>query len=255
MFGKPPPAHPKKGNLFMSNDIACASGAIICSSPSAPEMAVGDKSPSSRKSRTKQDIAHERQELIDRTSREIDKLHAEHARRLPRERATSIGAAYARYSTKFQDSVIDQLRKILEEAEQLGIFVPREFIFFDVAVRGAKLKRPGLAELEKVLKARQVQVLLLFATSRLFRKTYRTLAFVDAVHKGLRIRCIFVQSGVDTNDRQGWEQLLAAQSLIDQFSVTVHVANIRAAHEGLLERQTVFGTISFGYDGEPIAGH
>ena len=32
----------------------------------------------------------------------------------------------------------------------------------------------------------------------------------------------------------------------------VYAENVRAAHEGLLEKRLVFGTISFGYTGEPI---
>ena len=128
----------------------------------------------------------------------------------------------------------------------------RECIFFDVAIRGAKSNRPGFNQLKEVLESKQVQALLLFATNRLFRKSYKTLEFVDDVHKSLQIRCIFVKSGIDTHDKQGWEQLLAAHALIDQFAGTANVENIRSAHEGLLEQLIVHGTITYGYGGEPI---
>jgi hypothetical protein len=42
--------------------------------------------------------------------------------------------------------------------------------------------------------------------------------------------------------------------MMDQFVVSMYADNVRAAHEGLLEKRLVFGTISFGYKGEPIEG-
>ncbi|WP_235990540.1 recombinase family protein [Bremerella alba] len=171
---------------------------------------------------------------------------------MPRKSANSIGAVYARFSTRFQDSITDQVRTILEEAAKLKIHVPRDLVFFDLAVSGVKKKRSGLIDLETALKAKKAQVLLLFSTSRLFRKTYRTLAFVDQVHKGLGMRCIFIKSGVDTDDKKRWETILATQAMIDQFVVSMYVENIHAAHEGLLEKRLVFGTISYGYKGEPL---
>ena len=204
--------------------------------------------------RTKADIERERRELWERTCREVDEIVARYHARFPRHLAKWIGAVYARYSTRHQDSIPDQVRKILEEAIRLEIYVPREYVFFDLAVRGHKKHRQGLDQLRAVLKAKKVGALLLFATNRLFRKVYRTLEFVDQVHKGWGIRCVFVKSGVDTDDTHQWEMILHAQSMIDQFVVTMYVENIRAAHEGLLEKRLVFGTVSFGYYGEPIDG-
>ena len=54
---------------------------------------------------------------------------------MPRSKAKSLGCVYCRYSSRFQDSIGDQLRKVLEEACELGIFIAREHIFFDTAVR------------------------------------------------------------------------------------------------------------------------
>jgi len=42
--------------------------------------------------------------------------------------------------------------------------------------------------------------------------------------------------------------------MMDEFVVGTYADNIRAAHEGLLEKRLVFGTISYGYTGEPIDG-
>jgi site-specific DNA recombinase len=204
--------------------------------------------------RNKADIERDKRERWDRTCREVDEVYAEYLARFPRDQATVTGVVYARFSTRFQDSIADQVRTVLEHALKLRIFVPREFVFFDLAIRGFKRNRDGLARVESVLNSKRARVLLLFSTSRLFRKTYRTLEFVDRIHKGLEVRCIFVKSGVDTNDKERWEVLLATQSMLDQFVVTMNIANIQAAQEGLLNKQLVFGTVSFGYTGIAIDG-
>ncbi len=146
------------------------------------------------------------------------------------------------------------MRSILEHALRHRIFVPRELIFFDMAVRGFKKNRAGLDQVEACLRKKRASALLLFSTSRLFRKQYRTLEFVDRIHKGLNVRCVFVKSGVDTNDKQRWETILSTQAMIDQFVVTMNIANVQAAQEGLLRKQLVFGTLGIGYTGEIIEG-
>ncbi|MCC6127305.1 MAG: hypothetical protein IT426_20270 [Pirellulales bacterium] len=84
--------------------------------------------------RSQADIDKERQALWDQTAREIDAIAAEFHAKLPRAEAEATGAVYARYSTRLQDSVADQVRGILEDALRMKIFVPREMIFFDLAV-------------------------------------------------------------------------------------------------------------------------
>lgn len=204
--------------------------------------------------RGKLEIERDRQTRWERTCREVDEIYAEHEARFQRSANQTVGVVYARYSTRFQDSIGDQIRAILEHAFQLGIYVPREHIFFDLAIRGFKKQRGGLEQVERTLRGKRAKVLLLFSTSRLFRKRYRTLEFVDRIHKGMDVRCIFIKSGVDTNDKDRWQSILAVQSMIDEFVVTMYVENIRSAHEGLLTKRLVFGTLSYGYKGEAIAG-
>jgi DNA invertase Pin-like site-specific DNA recombinase/transposase len=204
--------------------------------------------------RSKAEIDDDRRERLARTIKEIDELYAEYELQLPADfRIQRIGTAYARFSTRFQDSVSDQIRTLLDHALSIGVFVPRDLIFFDLAVRGFKKHRSGLDGVRRTLKSRRASVLLLFSTSRLFRKRYRTLEFVDQMHKGLGVRCIFVKSGVDTDDAHRWQSILAVQSMLDEFVVSMHIENIHAAHEGLLKKQLVFGTLSFGYKGDPIS--
>jgi len=148
--------------------------------------------------------------------------------------------------------VADQVRSLYEHAVKNGVFVPRELVFFDLAVRGAKQSRSGLDQLRLALSNRHAKVLLLFATNRLFRKVFRTLEFVDQAVNEWQIRCIFVKSGIDTDERAKWQALLQVHAIIDQFAVTVYGDNIRAAQEGLFLAGIVHGTITFGYAGEPI---
>lgn len=207
-----------------------------------------------RGARGRDEADKDRRELADRTTREVDALVSEHHARMHGRQHDGLAAIYARYSTRFQDSVADQVRAVLEDAERQNLLVPRELVFFDMAVRGFKRQRAGLDALNAALRRKAAGTLLLFSTSRLFRKQYRTLEFVDHVHKGLGVRCRFVKSGVDTADKEKWEMLLSVQAMVDQFTVSVNVANIRSDHEGLLAQQLVFGTISFGYRGDPIPG-
>src|SRR5208283_64602 len=172
----------------------------------------------------------------------------------PRHRAQHIGAVYARYSSRFQQSVADQIRGCLEAAVKQGIFVPRENIFFDLAVRGSKQRRPGLDRLRATLESKDVRVLLIFTTNRLFRKTYKALQFVEEEVVGRGIRCQFVKSGVDTADEKRWRMLYQIQAMTDEFVVGMYADNIRAAHEGLLHKKLVFGTITFGYRAKEIPG-
>jgi DNA invertase Pin-like site-specific DNA recombinase len=207
-----------------------------------------------KRPRSKAEFEKERRERLERTNREINEVHEAYLARFGPNQSRVNGAIYARFSTRFQDSIADQVRSILEYALAQRIFVPRELIFFDMAVRGFKSRRSGLEQFKTCVRKKKATVALFFSTSRLFRKQYRTLEFVDQIHKGLGVRCVFVKSGVDTNDKQRWETMLSIQAMIDQFVVTMNIANIQAAHEGLLHKQLVFGTVSFGYTGNEIEG-
>ena len=135
-----------------------------------------------------------------------------------------------------------------------SIHVPRENVFFDQAVKGFKRHREGLDRLREVLRKKAVGVVMFFATNRLFRKVHSSLQFVEeeVVERG--IRAIFVKSGVDTEDTKRWRTMLSFNSTIDEFTATMYADNVRAAHEGLLERRCVCGLVTYGYRGEEIPG-
>ena len=204
--------------------------------------------------RGKDDIERERRELQEKTAKEIDAIVAEFHILLPRSMGKAIGAVYARYSTRFQDSAADQVRTIMANAIKEGIYVPREYVFFDLAVRGCKNRRQGLDALREILPKKRVSVVLFFATNRLFRKVSRTLGFVEQAVQQWGIRCIFCTSNVDTKDKDRWEMLLNMHSMMDQFAAKMYADNVRAAQSGLFDKRQVFGTISYGYKGEPIDG-
>jgi site-specific DNA recombinase len=204
--------------------------------------------------RRRAEIQQERDDLHQQTQTEVCRIAEEFHAQLPREQADAIGAAYARYSTRFQDSIIAQVRAILQEAVRRRIFIPVENIFFDLAVRGSKSQRPGLNALQALLAQRKVAVLLLFSTNRLFRKAFQALRFVDEVVKELGIRCIFISNNIDTADRKSWELTFQFHAMMDQHGSTMYADNVRAGQQELLENGFVFGTVTFGYAGQPVEG-
>lgn len=177
-----------------------------------------------------------------------------HVQELPRSAARQIGAIYARYSTKGQSSVLDQVRTCLEFATKEGIHVPLECIFFDLGVSGRKSRRAGYEALEACLAKNQVQALLVFTTNRLHRRANRALDFVEMLVKERRMRVVFVMNHIDSQNDSHWKRFVMFLALHDEFAAEMYVENIRASHIGKLLGRLVHGTITFGYHGVEIAG-
>ena len=176
-------------------------------------------SPGDGRSRSRKETQEARKRLHEKTSAAADQIAAEAHAKLPRSKAQSIGAIYVRFSTFFQDSAVDQIRALYEFALENKIFIPREYVYFDLGVRGYTSKRDGLDQLRAVLAAKKVNVLLLFATNRLFRKLYLTLQFVEEVVAERGIRCVFVKSGIDTANKDQWQMLLHLRGIVDEFQI------------------------------------
>lgn len=205
--------------------------------------------------RTKTEIEQERRELCEQTQRDIDDIIAEFHSRLPRHLAKSVGAIYARYSTRLQGSIADQVRTLCEVAVlRENIFVPRELVFVDLAVRGYRDRRPGLDELRAALRKKSAKVLLVFGTNRLFRKAHKAMKFVEEELHEQGIRCLFVQQNIDTASGNDWRLRLQIHAAIDENGTSMYADNIRAAHQGLFLRVMVAGSLPFGYRGEPVPG-
>ena len=204
--------------------------------------------------RSRQEVEEQRQNLFNECCREIDAILKDHHAQMPPAQAKAIGTIYARFSTRFQHSIGDQVRTLCESAVKQAIHIPRDYVFFDMALQGYKDRRPGLNNLRELLDKKSVQVLLVFSTNRLFRKTYKALQFVaeEVVERG--IRCLLIKSGVDSADAESWQRLLHFQAIMDELAVGMYADNIRAAHEGLFDRRMICGTLTFGYAGQPIPG-
>ena len=176
------------------------------------------------------------------------------ARPLKRKSSTrKVGAIYARYSSRYQHSIEDQVRTCKDWAVKNGITVPDDLIFIDRAITGKSSKRQGLRGFQNALATNRADVAIIFSTNRLYRKCYKALAFVEEeiVNKGKR--AVFVKSGpIDTDDKEQWRKLLHIHAMMDEFVVQMTAAHIHSAHEGLLLQARVYGSLAFGYDGEPI---
>ncbi len=207
-----------------------------------------------KRRRLKAEIARERQDLWDKTRKEVDAEVAAYHAKLPRSKAKGTGAVYARYSSRFQDSVVDQIREILNHALELKIFVAQEHVFFDLATRGHKKRRSGIDSLKQVLEKKKVGNLLLFATNRVYRKNYETMEFAETVHVSWGRRVIFTKQRIDSDDKKRWKQMLLFHAVFDECYSDSIRDNVQAAQVGLFHKRLVFGTLPLGYKGEPIPG-
>lgn len=204
--------------------------------------------------RTREQITQEREDLVRKTESEIDAIVSEYHAKLSRQEADSIGAAYARYSSRYQDSIADQIRVIFEAANKAGIFIPRENIFYDLAVSGKKERRPGFVLLNGAIEKKAFNVLLVFSTSRLYRQGYKSMKFVqeDMIEQGFR--AIFVKSGLDTADEENWKMMFQNLTTLDEMYAKMYVACIQASHETLFLKGMVCTSLSLGFTGEDIPG-
>ncbi|MCC6123762.1 MAG: recombinase family protein [Pirellulales bacterium] len=80
-------------------------------------------------------------------------------------------AIYARYSSRFQHSIEDQVRSCREWAERNGVNVPDKLVFVDERVTGRSSRREDLQNLRAALESGSIDVVIIFSTNRLYRKT------------------------------------------------------------------------------------
>lgn len=164
------------------------------------------------------------------------------------------GAVYARYSSRYQHSIEDQFRAGQEWAEKNNVEIAPQFLLRDEAVSGRQARREALARLKAALEADEIDVVIVVHTSRLFRKMYKALQFVEEEAVERRKRCVFLANGIDTADTDSWKTLLAVCAMVDEQMLSANVRQIQSAQEGLLLAQRVYGSLCYGYRPEPIAG-
>ena len=176
-------------------------------------------------------------------------------RRTPRRAARKKrrGCVYARFSTRFQHSIDDQVRKCRDWAAANNVEVSDRHVFADAAVSGKTHKRHAFRAMLDALERDEVEVVITFATNRLFRKLYRSLQFVEEEVVDRGKRCVFVAQNIDTA-QDFWRQLLSTFATHDKMMVQALAGQVRAAHEGLLLKEWVWGTIPFGYTQIAVEG-
>lgn len=164
------------------------------------------------------------------------------------------GAIYARFSTRFQHSIDDQVRTCQAWAETNDVDVLPEHVFSDCARTGKTQNRVGLDALLQALADDEVDVVIVFMTSRLYRRMSLALKFVEEEIVDHGKRCVFVRQSIDTEDKELWKPLLQVFALLDERQAAMQAAFIRAGHEGLLLKGWVHSTKTFGYYGQVIEG-
>jgi DNA invertase Pin-like site-specific DNA recombinase len=188
-------------------------------------------------------------------ARDVERQVADIARTfhdiLPRQRSTSVGCIYARFSTKLQDSVAVQVRTCYDAALKAGVFVPAENVAFDMAVSGRRDNRPGLARITDLLRGRYATVLLCLASSRLHRKQYLVGSFIDDLVVDCGARVILPASSIDIAVTDNWRLLFQVHGIIDEQVANAYAANISAAHIGHFGRGLVCSSYPFGYASVP----
>lgn len=203
--------------------------------------------------RTAAAIAEERRAILLNLESEIDAIAAGMHALMGRSEADGIGVIYARYSTDFQHSIGDQVRADFEWAICNRIYIPREHIFYDVAITGKKSNRPGLNQVRRAIETRAAQTLVVFTTSRLFRKGYQCVKFVEEDVVGIGARCVFIRSGLDTAGER-WRLYLSIHTVIDESGTIQYVDGIRNAHIGYFVLGYVVSTLPYGFMGEDCDG-
>ena len=164
-------------------------------------------------------------------------------------------AVYARYSTRFQDSIEDQLRCCLEKAGSLGLAVGQGLIFADRGVSGRRDRRPGYQGLIQAIENGQVDTLIVMSTHRLHRKLHKALQFVAQYLEPRKIRFISETQGIDSHDNPDhWKAFVSFHGIFDELQLKAYVGHIRASHESLLLDGYVYGTVAFGYAGAEVEG-
>src|SRR4051794_38718210 len=88
-------------------------------------------------------VNEERRADRDGVEQAIDEIAEEYHDCCPQHEAKGIEAIYARYSTRFQVIIADQVQASYDWVVKHGIHVPRDHVFFDVAMRGCEALTPG----------------------------------------------------------------------------------------------------------------
>jgi site-specific DNA recombinase len=168
--------------------------------------------------------------------------------------ALDIATAYARYSSKRQHSIDDQVRAVVLFAGREGMYVPPELICVDEAAKGRRVRRDGLDRLKAILKSRRAKVLLVFKVSRLFRQASKGFDLIqqEVVEEGLR--AVSVSQGIDTAEKRSWKSQLQLHGLMDDMLLDAIADHCREGLIGLFRRGYTTGALGVGYHAVEVPG-
>ncbi len=171
-----------------------------------------------------------------------------------RGRGLEIGGSYSRYSTKMQDSTWTQVNGCVKYAGLNRIYLPPEMLSTDESVKGRRSRRKGLARLQAILDAKQIDTLLVYKASRIFRKAYKSMGFIEeeVVERG--IRAISVFQGIDTNNGQAWRLLFGIHALIDEAFVDSLGVDVRNGLKSTFLNGYVTGALGVGFRRKEVQG-
>ena len=130
---------------------------------------------------------------------------------LPRGRPIRI-LIYARYSTDEQDksSITDQVAYCRQFVKAAGIENPEVQIFSDEAESGEHASRPGSNAAKRCIEGREVDLVVVEDSSRLFRNLSAFCTFVGkAYDEGVRVICI--NDYIDTAEEEWLSKLHEAR--------------------------------------------
>jgi len=169
-----------------------------------------------------------------------------------RRKGLSIGAVYARYSSKMQHSVGDQIRECLEFAARDKIFVPVQLISCDRAGKGRRVRRDGLDRLKAIIENKIPDAVLVYKASRLFRQAYRGYQFFQEqiVEEGLR--GVSVSQGIDTAEEKAWKLQLMVHGLLDESLLDTIADHVRTGLTGTFLNGHVCGALPVGFSRKEV---
>jgi site-specific DNA recombinase len=165
-------------------------------------------------------------------------------------------AIYARYSSDQQSplSIIDQVRKCSEFANQQGWLVLEPHVYKDEEMSGVGSDRPSLQRLLEVATTvpRPFDVVLVDDTSRLSRRQTDMLGIFERLpFAGVRI--VAVSQGIDSDSEQA-DVLVTVHGLVDSLYVKELAKKTHRGLEGCALRGLHTGGRCYGYRSESQSG-
>jgi len=160
--------------------------------------------------------------------------------------------AYTRQSTKDQTSIPDQDRVILEWLARRGLSVRPENIYVDEQ-SGQEDIRPGWQMVRERIRSGEFDLVIGYSQSRMFRDLYEAVDFSEEIRR-YGVRCVFAAEDRILNEDDSSQQFFEMQAVIDQQYARGLANHVRTSQETLFLNGMVSGTVSFGYEAQPVPG-